>query len=387
MLLAALLIVALTGDAVAVTWKTNTRFSGGGTGWAYGGGLAASSSTIAHAVYERYELSSWTVMYRRTTNGGSTWAGAVRLSRPDANSSGMPSIDAYGSGVNAVWVEGDVLTAGLEAIVVTRASTDSGATFGAQVQLSPTNESAGRPSIARYGSRVAVVWTEELTGRIYLRRSSNGGSTWSPRQLVATTTNHPFGGSAATLRDGRAVVTLAAGALHVAYYSGSRALRIRSSTDGGATLKAAVTLATNAASSFAPSIAASGATIVAGYAASTSSDVWTVVRRSTDKGAHWSSVISLNPASSYRSWSPVISVRGTRWMAAYERCSSSTCGASYVNYRASTNGGSTWSTQVAASVRTRSWGEPADVELATRTLVLYVDYDNNDGDVFIRAGL
>jgi hypothetical protein len=385
-LLAALLAVTLAGNALALSWKTNSAFTSGGTGWAYGGGMAASSATVAHAVYERYQLGHWTIMYRRTTNSGSSWGGAVRLSRNGANATGMPVIDAAGTGVNAAWVEGDSLIAGLDAIVVTRRSTDSGATFGGQVQVSPTNESAGPPSIARSGARVVVAWTDQLTGRIYLRRSADGGATWASRQLVATTTNRPYGGSAATLKEGYPAVAISGAVVHVAYFAASRTLRLRSSTDGAATLKAPVTLATNASSGFAPSVAASGSTVVAGYAASTSSDVWTVVRRSTDKGVHWSSVISLNPASSTRSWSPVVSVRGTRWMAAYERCTSSTCAASATYYRASTNGGSTWSSPIAASVHHRAWALPADVEVATRTLVMYVDYDNNGNDVYLRAG-
>jgi hypothetical protein len=37
-------------------------------------------------------------------------------------------------------------------------------------------------------------------------------------------------------------------------------------------------------------------------------------------------------------------------------------------------------------VHHRAWALPADVEVATRTLVMYVDYDNNGNDVYLRAG-
>ena len=73
-------------------------------------------------------------------------------------------------------------------------------------------------------------------------------------------------------------------------------------------------------------------------------------------------------------------------MAVYERCSSSSCAASYVYYRASTNGGSTWSTAQIASVRKTKWGAPADVDVATKTIVLYDDYSSTANDVYVRAG-
>jgi hypothetical protein len=73
-------------------------------------------------------------------------------------------------------------------------------------------------------------------------------------------------------------------------------------------------------------------------------------------------------------------------MAVYEKCTSSACGASYVYYRSSTNGGSSWSPPKRASVKTRKWGTPADVDVATRTIVLYNDSSSTRSDVYVRTG-
>lgn len=387
-LLASMLVLVLATDALALSWKTTIAMTAGGTGWANPGGLAVSSSTTAHAVLERYVVDRWEVVYRRTTSSGTSWDAPVRLSRGAAYESGSPVVDASGSSVNAAWLEGDDIIAGLDTIVVTRRSTDSGATWSDQVQLSPTSESAGPPRIARYSSRVAVAWTDQLTGKIYLRRSADGGATWAARQLVATTTNKPYSGSQAALREGFPIVAYgSSGSLYVAYYSGSKVLKIRRSTDYGASLKTAVTLATNAVTkSWAtPALAASSSTVVVGYATATKAK-WTVIRRSTDKGAHWGAVVSLNTSSTYWSGAPILSVRGTRWMTAFERCTSSTCSASVVYYRASTNGGSTWSTAQAASTRKTKYNIPADVDVASKTMLLYVDYSSTTNDAYLRLG-
>ena len=383
-LLALLMVLVIATDALALSWHTPVALTSGGHGWASPGSLAVSSSATAHAVVERQVLGSWHVLYFRTTNAGSTWASAVRLSRGGGAESGAPTIDAYSSGVNAAWVESDDLFAGLDAIVVTRRSANYGASWEPQVQLSPTNESAGPVRIARYGSLVGVVWTNQLNGKIYLRRSTNGGATWSARQLIASTTNRPYASPRTALYEAYPTLAIASGVLYVSYYSARRNIRVRASTNSGSSFKTALSLATNAASWTPSSLAASGSTVIVGYSAETSSDNWTVIRRSTDKGAHWGSVVSLNPSSSYWSESPVLAVRGTRWMAVYERCSSSTCAASYVYYRASTNSGSTWSTAQIASVRKTKWGSPADVDVATKTILLYDDYSDTANDVYVR---
>ena len=274
-ILATILVLALATDTLAMSWRTNTALTAAGEGWAMPGALAVSSSTTAHAVLERKVLGDFHVLYHRTTNSGSTWASAVRLSRGGGAESGAPVIDAYGSGVNAAWLESDDIVAGLDSIVVTRRSADSGATWADPYQLSPTNESAGPPRIARYGNLVAVVWTDQLTGRIYLRRSTNGGSTWAARQLVATTSNRPYSSPRTALKEGFPAVAVASGVLYVTYFSATRTLRVRASTNSGSTLKSAITLASNAAGWAFSSVAATGSTVIVGYAGDTSTDNWT----------------------------------------------------------------------------------------------------------------
>ena len=367
-------------DALAITWSTNRALTGAGTGWASRGALAVSSSTVVHAAFEQYVLGSWGAYYRRSSNSGSTWGTAIRLSRASVGEAGAPSVAAWGSSVDAVWLESDDILAGMDTVVMYRRSTDAGASWSAAVALTPAQESAGMPRIARRGSLVVLTWTNEANGRVYSRASTNGGVAWAPRVLLATTTR-----KVGSQREGFPVVALGTGVAYVAYYSATKTLRIRRSTNNGASWASPLTLSTSG-DGWDPGIAASGSTVIVGYAAATSTDVWTVIRRSKDKGAHWGSVVSLAPKSSYPSFSPVLAVRGTRWMAVLERCTSNSCSSSDAFYRSSRDAGSTWSTTTKASSRHRKYEMPAGVDVATKTLVMYVDYSSTGQDVYVRQG-
>jgi hypothetical protein len=378
---ALVLCAVLTTDVLGLTWLSDTPATKGGTGWAYPGSLAVSSSTVAHAAYEQLVLGSWRIHYRRTTNGGATWGTPIVLSRQGIGTAGVPVIDASGSAVDAVWIEGDDIIAGTDTVVAYRRSADSGATWLPAVRLSPLFEAAGYPHVARQGARVVVAWTNENDGRVYVRISNDGGATFAARIALATTTDKPFGG---TILEAFPTIALGSGVIYVGFYTASKTLKLRRSTDGGLTWKTAQTLASDASGGWKASLAASGSTVLAGYARRTSSDEYSAVRRSTDKGATFGSVVALSPASAAYSFQPVLTYRGG-FRAIYERCATNSCSTSAVYYRSSSTGAS-WSSAVTASVRKRSYGTPADVDVAGKVLIMYVDSNSSAGDVYIRRG-
>ena len=376
-----LLSIVFATNAVALSWGADIAVSKSAADWAYPGSLAVSSSTTAHVVYEQSVFGYFGVYYRRTTNSGATWSPPILLSRPDVADAGVPVIEASGSSLVAAWLESDDVLNGVDTIAVARRSSDGGATWGAPVQLTPSHESAGYPRLGASGKSLTIAWTNGYNGAIYIRRSADFGVTWSNRQQLATTTNKPFGGS---VYEGFPVPAIGTGVQYVVYVSAAKTVKVRRSTNGGATWAGATTLATNA-SNWQPTVAAAGSKAIVGYSTRSSTDAWTTDRITTDKGASWSSVKALSPSSAYRSFEPVVAYRGGRWMAIFERCLSNSCGQSAVYYRSSTNG-TTWSSAIRVSVKKRAYAAPGDVDVATRTLVVYDDYNDSANDPYVRVG-
>jgi len=377
------LALLLTAQVVGLSWTGDRALTASGGAYAYGGGLAVSSPTVAHAIYEQKVLGSFVVYYRRSGNSGTTWGTPIRLSRASVGEAGAPSIDAAGAKVDAVWVEGDKIISGLDSVVVYRRSTDGGRTWKAPIQISPTLGAAGLPRVLHGPSgRVVVTWTDEVSARILLRVSTNNGASFGSTLTLGRTTNHPLRDH--TLSEGYPTLAAGKGVIYAAYATGPSTLRLRRSTDGGAHWSKAVTLATNA-SGQAPSVAAAGATVLVGYAAVAGKDSWAVLRRSTSKGVRWGAPKALSARSKAPSFSPVITHRAGAFHAAFERCASAACARSAVYYRKSSNGAA-WSRAVGTSIRKRTFDYPVDIDVATRVLVLYDDVSASAGDVYVRQG-
>ena len=381
--LAVALTLLLAAQVVGLSWTGDRPLTASGGAYAYGGGLAVSSKSVVHAIYEQSVLGSFAVFYRRSANSGTTWGTPLQLSRPSVGEAGAPSIDARGAAVAAVWIEGDKIISGLDSVVMLRRSSDGGRTWKAPVQVSASQGRAGLPRVLLGASgRVLVTWTDQVSAKILLRVSTNGGTSFGPTITLGRTTSHPLRDQA--LYEAYPTLAAGSGVVYSTYFTGPRTLKLRTSTDGGGHWSKAVTIATNA-SGQGVSVAATGSTVLVGYAAVKSGDIWAVVRRSTNKGGRWSAPIALGAKSSPPSFAPVLVYRAGAFHAAFERCASSACARSAVYYRTSAKG-ATWSTPKASSVRKRTFDYPADIDVATKVLILYDDANASAGDVYVRQG-
>ena len=434
---ALLLTATLSLDAVALTWGPTTAVTSSRNATA-DRGLAVTTGNIWHAVYSEARGGVLAVRYRRSSNAGANWIAPVVLSGASADTVYGAAVVARGTYLDAAWIE----SRGDATALVYRRSTNAGVAWSAPVVIAGTTPAAAvptkdaldavdaavveddsdapepepaarqRPTAARDGrlahrprperaaadtvaaaspsyprlvrdsaNRVVVTWTDDLTGTMYVRRSTDGGVTWLAAQTIDTTTNKSDG-----YFDAFPEIAAGTDVLYLAYYKSATSLRVRRSTNGGASWTAATTVASNG-SGYLPSITASGSTAIVGYAVWSSPYQYTAIRRTTDKGATWKPVVKLGAATGYATFQPMLARGGSRWHAVYERCLDAACTGTGVYYRSSADG-ITWTTAVRISSSARPFEYPGGLAYADRIGVAFGDNAPAvlDSDLFFRAG-
>jgi len=356
---AVLLSLLLAGQVLAATWGTPVTLNSPGADYPYPGGLVTLGSSTAVVVYgEGYDPT--TAYARRSTDSGSTWSSPLTLS---SDVDWGPKIAGRGSKVDVVWTQDGRLRYAR--------STDGGASFGPSVALSPAAGTTIDPYVARGpGGQVAVVWQDWVSGIVSLRVSADGGASFGPTRTLTTDPDvEPDG------------VAIGKGVIYVAYSVGYEKLRVKRSTDSGASWSTPQRI-TDKSQGSGVSITAAGRKAYIAYTLPSSGDDWFKVsyRQTTDKGASWSPQRQLSPAS-WTASNPHLALQGGVLRAAFERCTPEwdICVANRVFYQQSSNG-IDWTTPERVSPR----GEetmPAGVGFAGKILVLY-----GWGSVDIRAG-
>jgi hypothetical protein len=186
--------------------------------------------------------------------------------------------------------------------------------------------------VAISGMVAIVSWTDGLTGRIMVRRSTDGGVSWRSATSIGTTTLIDRGGG----RDGHVANSLAGARAYVSWMTGVpygspgiSGLALRRSSDGGASFSPQQSIARLGLYN-PPSIAAAGATMLLLYSLN---DGTVKLARSTDGGATIRQV-TLDPATAHRDADDVV-ISGSQ-----ARVTSHIGGR--ISIRKSSNGGRTW---------------------------------------------
>jgi hypothetical protein len=127
------------------------------------------------------------ILYRRSTNNGSTFGSTVNLSN---SSGGGPAIAASANSVYVTWTDS---TSGNQEIYYKK-STNNGATFGSTVNLSNNAGLSQSPAIAVSGNNVYVIWQDSTSGdfEILLRKSVNGGAAFGSTINVSQSNGNSF---------------------------------------------------------------------------------------------------------------------------------------------------------------------------------------------------
>ena len=361
------LVLTTTLPATA-SWAARVKLSGAGRAYADQGAMASAGNTIAVVYAERGENFLSHVYVRRSTDGGTTWRAPVRLSSRTADAQ-MPTITGLRVFFDVAWVEQD--SNGDYRLKYAR-SVNSGANWGMRQTLSPEGEGAFEPRIARgWGDVVGVTWVSQDLGepsKVQARVSINGGATFRSRKTLSevgpeSKPNIAIGNN---------------GKLHVAYTDNAGPVFYQKSGNLGVSWSAPVLIEDQVQQFWAPGLAASGPTVMIGYARQAASgDIWVVYRRSNNGGTSWGSAKALSPRDGTDSLMVVLSVDGDEWRAAYARCSTDPCSdeAIVARVRTSTNAGDSWTPSQRVSPTIHSRAIPVGVHGNARPVVAWTRWE------------
>jgi hypothetical protein len=175
-----------------VSWGHASAIVSSGTAQ-YPCSLEVSGSTL-HLLWPDSRSGTWEVFYKQSKDGGNTWGPDTQLTS-HANLFRMGTAIS-GSSLHVVW-GGTNRTGGIsdDGPIYYKRSTDGGVTWAATVQLT-VPATGGRPAVAALGNYVHVTWfdkrdaTKDWDLEIYYKRSTDGGATWGPDVRMSHTPTH-----------------------------------------------------------------------------------------------------------------------------------------------------------------------------------------------------
>lgn len=326
---------SITANFVQIGWKSTSRLTWNPSD-SDNPSVAVDSNRYVHVVWEDDNPGDYEIYYRRSTDGGVTWAGAKRLTW-NAGDSRNPAIaidaDDY---IHVVW---DDDTPGRQEIYY-RKSTNGGVGWTAVKRLTQLNGDSRSPSIAADpNDNLHIVWYDTTPGNneIYYAKSTNEGVNWTnPKRMTWNASSSAYPAIAAGTGND----------IHIVWQDdgpGNDEIYYKRSTNGGTTWPLTKRMTWNSGDSMYPSIA------------SDTSDnihlVWTDLssgnnevfyKKSTNGGTNWPMTKRLT-WNSGTSAAPVIATDlGDN---IYVGWNDNTPGNYEIFFKRSSNGGTSWSTK------------------------------------------
>jgi hypothetical protein len=284
--------------------------------------------------------------------------------------------------VDVVWTEG---FSDPEAAVWYRRSTNSGATWGTAVRISPPSSvDTGGPAVVRQGNTVLVSYTDRDTGAVHFRRSIDGGATWQNVRTLGVAGSPD--GPGASLHDGWPSMTFGSGVLYAVWRSEPTTVNLRRSFDGGLTWTAATALANDGSAPLRITVSGSEAMLTFTRAGASSSHA--AFRKTSDKGSHWAPAQRVSGGTRNATAADVLYAAG-RYRIVYRQCLDDACDSRGLLYRESVSG-STWTWPVRFTITGHAFAEPMGIGHTAVTgktwlgWTGFVDFQS-DVTVFVRS--
>jgi hypothetical protein len=365
----ALLIPLATTAAV---WAPVVPITDSGAALAWPGNLVkCGSGAAAGIVYQETIGDEPGIYFRRSPDGGATWATPVLLSSVDVAVATLPRLTVSGSRIQAVWVEGDQTSHH----VMHRRSGDCGRHWGDGQPISSIAGSAGLPALTNAGDTVVVAWTSETTGKVYRKRSIDGGVTFGQPLVIGQSTNQPGLPDDAGI-DAQPHLAMRGQVLHLVYYASAGELRYRRSINSGGSWDPAQIMATTGSGRFPWVAAGAFKHVYVGYQLGPAGGMAVQFRRSRSNGASFSGARTLAGAALNPTSAPIITYASGFYRAFYAHCDDSACDGQAIYFRKSDNGFS-WSDEQRATPVGHDIAWPTGIAIADR---LILAFGVQDGD-------
>jgi len=368
--------ILLASPLASSDWTPAKRLT-----WTAGGSVypavAVDSTNTIHVVWENNSSSNYELYYKRSTDGGTTWSPAKRLTWT-AGQSICPAVAVDSTNtIHVVWEDS---TPGSQK-PYHKKSTDGGMTWSAARRLLwNTSWSEDFAMAIDSSDKIHLAWDDDSAGNfeVYYRRSTDGGDTWSKAQRLTCTSSDSGGPSIATDSDN---------VVHVVwlyfvpenYFSFE--LFYRRSEDGGTTWSAARRLTWTQGFSLYPSMATDPSHTVHVFWQDSRPDNYEVFyKRSLDGGRTWTLARNLTKNSG-NSERPVVAIDsgGTIHVA----WNDDTPHNAEISYLKSEDGGMAWSTaQRLTWTPSRSFSQKMAIDSSS---VIHIVWEEL-GDIYYISG-
>lgn len=215
-------------------------------------------------------------------------------------------------------------------------SNDNGDTWTVDTRLTNNSGESWHPSVSVSGNIVQIVWHDDTPGNneIFYKRSVDGGNTWSADVRLSNTAGS----------SNMPGIAVSGSVVHVCWYdstAGNWEIYYKRSTDGGTNWGSDTRLTNNTANSMYPTIAVSGTIVHVAWTDNRNGPLSVLYKRSTNGGTSWSSDIALVKHNAY-SLFPSLAVNGSNVHLVFQNLSNNLD----ICYMTSTNSGAKWITQI-----------------------------------------
>lgn len=255
--------------------------------------------SVIHVVWNDNRDGNNEIYYKHSTDGGVSWGDDTRLTNDPARSE-TPTLSVSGSDVHLVW---DDVRDGNREIYYKR-STDGGSSWSGDIRLTNAVGNSYTPFVSVSGSVVHVVWNDNriTVGEIFYKRSTDGGLNWEDDTRL---TNGPISFFPSISVSGSVVhITW------MDTRDGNSEIYYKRSSDAGVSWGADTRLTNNAGSSRLPHVTVSGSAVHVVWLDNSDGNNEIYYKRSTDGGISWESDTRLTD-NSFNSRNPSVSITGS----------------------------------------------------------------------------